>query len=92
MIGLRDHPAEIRPGSFSKNYGFETVSESFAKLRLAISLSFNDTLQDVSRASFRKKHEALSGPDLIPLNFFLFNYPGVRADMLAVDELVLTAL
>lgn len=93
MIGTRAIPAEIRPGSFSKNYGFESVGPGFEKLRLAIKHCFSNTPRDLKRSEFRSRHSSsIVGPELISLNFFLFNYRRAGDDWIAVDELVISAL
>lgn len=92
MIGARSLPAQKRPGSFSKNYGFEIYGTGFEKLRQAIQLGFDGQPSDVLREKFRERHSALKGPELIPINFFLFNRRTAAGDYLVVDELVVNAL
>lgn len=91
MIGTREI-GEIRPGSFSKNYGFERYGAGFRKLRDTIRAAFPTITSDVDREYFRKIHEEkFASSPLIPLNFFLFNSIINGVSKLLVDELVVSA-
>jgi hypothetical protein len=80
------------PGSFTKNFSWGDRTPGLSELYRAIRMGFNDTLEDVPRELFRERLASIGRPDLIPINFFLFNYVRGRESYLCADELVFQAL
>lgn len=80
------------PGSFTKNFSWGDKAPGLTELYRAIRLGFNDTLEDVPRDLFRERLARIGRPDLIPINFFLFNYIRDRESYVCADELVFQAL
>lgn len=84
---------EWRPGSFSKNFSWgQAEGEGLVQLYRAIRLGFDGVIRPVERDVFRERVRTLHVPDLIPVNFFLFNYVEAGTNWIAVDELVFHAL
>jgi HNH endonuclease len=82
-----------KPGSFSKNFGWETEERSLRRLHSAVRSGFSGALQSVERSAWRERSQL---PDhdreLIALNFFLHNLIVGGQNMVSVDELVLQAV
>ena len=91
---MSDQDLEWRPGSFSKNFSWGRADggDGLAQLQRAIAVGFEGRVRPASRDTFRQRVRALQLPDLIPANFFLFNFIEDGINHLAVDELVLQAL
>lgn len=79
------------PGSFTKNFSWGK-SLGMGELYASIRIGFNETLQSVSREKYRSRVRAQGRADLVPVNFFLFNYISGNQNVLLVDELVFQAL
>lgn len=80
------------PGSFTKNFSWGSKAPGLSELYNAIRRGFNDKLEDVPREVFRERLAQIGRPDLIPINFFLFNYIRDSESYLCADELVFQAL
>lgn len=80
------------PGSFTKNFSWGNKALGLSELYHAIRRGFDDRLEDVPRDLFRERLAQIGRPDLIPINFFLFNYIEGRESFLCADELVFQAL
>jgi hypothetical protein len=80
------------PGSFTKNFSWGSKAPGLSELYNAIRRGFDDKLEDVPRELFRERLAKIGRPDLIPINFFLFNYIKDRKSYLCADELVFQAL
>ncbi|MBL8883865.1 MAG: HNH endonuclease [Hyphomicrobium sp.] len=84
---------KYKPGSFTKNFGWETAGRGLVKLHEAIKFGFNSSIKAVSRDSWRANCGIEdSARQLIPLNFFLHNHIVRRADQVSADELVRVAI
>lgn len=83
---------EWHPGSFTKNFSWGPESRGFAELHRVIRVGFNNSLDDVPRAEFRKRISSINRPYYIPLNFFLFNQIKNGIDFVCVDELIFQAV
>ena len=84
-----------KPGSFSKNFGWEDGFRGLAKLHAAIRYCFSNSAYPVSRDEFRTKFVSEFGSDgqaLIALNFFLFNRVSNGRSEVVADELVFRAI
>lgn len=81
-----------KPGSFTKNFSWGTDEAGLRELHTVIRLGFNDELKDVPRHLFRERVARSGRPDLIPINFFLFNHTVDGEDHIIADELVFQAL
>ncbi|MGO9742879.1 MAG: hypothetical protein ACLPN5_15490 [Roseiarcus sp.] len=82
------------PGSFTKNFSWGPISSGAGLERLhnAIKVGFKGIVENVRRSTFRRRVENSSGPDYIPINFFLFNRVTDDVDTLIADELVFQAV
>ncbi|MFI4974454.1 MAG: HNH endonuclease [Caulobacterales bacterium] len=82
------------PGSFTKNFGWDTDPPGLRKLHRAIRAGFNGRAQPVTRDEFRRNVRSVSDTNrqLIALNFFLHNSVIGRENILTVDELVRLAI
>lgn len=81
-----------KPGSFTKNFSWGRDKAGLRELHTVIRLGFNDELIDVPRRLFRERVAKSGRPDLVPMNFFLFNKIFEGEDHILVDELVFQAL
>lgn len=79
------------PGSFTKNFAWGS-GEGLKRLYENIRIGFDDTLSPVPRAEYRRRVVETGRPDLIPINFFLFNTVRDGTSYLEADELVFQAL
>lgn len=90
---MSERDLEWRPGSFSKNFSWgQTDGSGLEQLHRAIRVGFDGQLAPVERDSFRKHAHDLGFVDLIPANFFLFNFIEDGKNWIAIDELVFLAL
>lgn len=78
------------PGSFTKNYGWDTSPPGLHKLHENIRRGFSGHPLPVAREDFRKRHGP--GPELVPINFFLHNTIIGGENYITADELVRQAL
>lgn len=81
-----------KPGSFTKNFSWGDSNAGLRELHTVIKFGFNDSLQDVPRKLFRERVAKSGRPDLVPMNFFLFNRTVDGEDYILADELVFQAL
>ncbi len=79
------------PGSFTKNFSWG-ARQGLKALHENIRIGFAETLEAVPREEYRRRVASAGRPDLIPINFFLFNEVRGGASYLKVDELVFQAL
>jgi hypothetical protein len=79
------------PGSFTKHFAWEK-DIGLKRLHDSIRIGFDNKLEPVHRVEYRQRIKSLGRPDLVPINFFLFNYINDGRDFLDVDELVFQAL
>ena len=86
-----EEEADWKPGSFTKNFSWGKET-GLVQLYDSIRIGFAGELRDVPRDTFRQRVLVQERPDLIPVNFFLFNRPGPDGDNIVVDELVFQAL
>lgn len=79
------------PGSFTKNIGAgRSIDSGLLTIHNQINVGFQDAVEDIERKVFRESVD--SSTDLVPLNFFLFNYISNKQSFLLADELVFHAL
>lgn len=81
-----------KPGSFTKNFSWGADEAGLRELHTVIRLGFNDELKDVPRQLFRERVAKSGRPELVPINFFLFNRIEDGEDYIIADELVFQAL
>jgi hypothetical protein len=81
-----------KPGSFTKNFSWGEKTTGLLELHEIIRKGFDNKLEDTPRKLFRKRIAEAGRPDLIPINFFLFNRTENGTDYICVDELVFQAL
>lgn len=79
------------PGSFTKNFAWGK-GRGFKVLHEHIRVGFDNTLQPVRRELYRERVAQLPRPDLVAINFFLFNQIIEGESYIIVDELVFQAL
>jgi hypothetical protein len=90
---MSERDLEWRPGSFSKNFSWgQTEGGGLEQLHRAIRAGFAGKLAPVERDAFRAHAQDIGLVDLIPANFFLFNFIAENKSWIAVDELVFVAL
>lgn len=83
---------ESRPGSFSKNFGWN-ARPGLQLLHEVINSVFLDDLQPVRRDHARRIiSDNFNGDPLVPLNFFFYNKRIGDEDFIVPDQLVLQAL
>jgi len=88
-----DPSGDWYPGSFTKNFSWaRDNSEGLSLLHSHIRTGFNNEMQDVPRDTYRKRVKAIHLPELIPINFFLFNTIRHGVGFLIADELVFHAI
>lgn len=81
-----------RPGSFTKNFSWGKDDAGLVELHTVIRAGFGDQLEDVPRKLFRERVAHIGRPDLVPINFFLFNRQINGEDYILADELVFQAM
>lgn len=82
-----------KPGSFTKNFSWGRRPEvGLVELHEIIRIGFDGVVEDVPRALFRERIRPSGRPDLIPINFFLFNKVVDGESMLVADELAFQAI
>jgi hypothetical protein len=79
------------PGSFTKNFSWGK-GRGFEALHEHIRVGFDGTLQPVKRDLYRERVAQIRRPELVALNFFLFNQIIDGENYVIVDELVFQAL
>jgi hypothetical protein len=81
---------KFAPGSFTKNYGWNTSPPGLQKLHSNIRRGFTGQALPVTREDYRARHGP--GPDLVAVNFFLHNTILGGTNYITADELVRQAL
>ena len=82
--------SKFSPGSFTKNFSW---NHSYKRLHTAIARGFSDGSSPISRNKWRIQSGITdANRQLIPMNFFLYSYPGIEEDFILVDQLVDAAM
>lgn len=89
---MTDRNSSWHPGSFTKNFSWGPLGNGLKALHDSIRIGFAEELTEVPREQFRNRLEAVSRPDFIPANFFVFNQIRSGVSWICVDELIFQAL
>jgi len=86
-----DPDGDWLPGSFTKNFSWGR-GEGLSLLHEHIRIGFDNQMNDVPRDLYRQRVQGLHAPELVPINFFLFNATRKGRAVLVADELVFHAI